>query len=187
MKKIKISNQVSIPMPVTIVGTKVKGKANFMAVGWISRVNYMPAMIGIGIYKNRYTSIGIMQNKTFSVCIPSVDLVKETDYCGIVSGKKYDKTKVFDVFYGKTKTAPMIKECPVNIECKLFKTVDLPDSYLFIGKVIAAYADKKYLTSGKLDIKNINPIFLTEPENNYWVLGKAIAKAYSVGKTLIKK
>jgi flavin reductase (DIM6/NTAB) family NADH-FMN oxidoreductase RutF len=174
-------------MPVTLVGTKVKDRVNFMAVGWISRVNYIPAMIGIGIYKTHYTSVGIKQNKTFSVCIPSKDLVKETDYCGIVSGKKHDKSKVFDVFYGKTKTAPMIKECPINIECKLYKTVSLPDNNLFIGKVVGVYTEKKYLSQGEFDLNKIKPFLLTMPDNNYSLIGKKIADAYKIGKKLINK
>ncbi|MFC1921177.1 hypothetical protein ACFLYQ_05585, partial [Chloroflexota bacterium] len=58
---------------------------------------------------------GIKQNMTFSVNVPSADLVKETDYCGIESGSKADKVAVckFDVFYGKLETAPMVEQCPV--------------------------------------------------------------------------
>jgi flavin reductase (DIM6/NTAB) family NADH-FMN oxidoreductase RutF len=52
-------------------------------------------------------------------------MVEVTDYCGIVSGKNNDKSRIFDLFYGKLKTIPMIKDCPLNMECKLveIKTV----------------------------------------------------------------
>jgi flavin reductase (DIM6/NTAB) family NADH-FMN oxidoreductase RutF len=182
MKKINISKNIFLPMPTTLVGTTVLGKANFMAVGWISRVNFRPAMIAIAIYKTHYTTIGIKKNKTFSVCVPEPDLIKETDFCGIYSGRRCDKSKLFDVFYGQTKTAPMIKACPVNIECKLYKTVNLPDNYLFIGKIIAVYSENKYLTNNRLHIKNIKPFIFTMPDNIYSLIGKKIGKAYFIGK-----
>jgi flavin reductase (DIM6/NTAB) family NADH-FMN oxidoreductase RutF len=187
MKKITLNNDFYLPMPVTLVGMKVKGKPNFCAVGWITRVNFKPAMIGIALYKTHYSPIGIKENKTFSVCIPSADLVKQADYCGIVSGKKSDKSKLFTIFYGKIKTAPMIEECPINIECELYKTIALPDDYLFIGKVISIYADQKYLTGGKVDYKKIKPFIYTIPDSIYSVLGKKIGDAHSIGKALGKK
>jgi flavin reductase (DIM6/NTAB) family NADH-FMN oxidoreductase RutF len=126
-EKINIGNNVFVyPMPVTLVGTQVEGRVNFMTVGWISRVNANPPYIGIGINKNHYTARGILENKGFSVNFPSADMVKKTDYCGIVSGRKEDKSKLFEVFYGKFETAPMIKECPLNLECGLVETMEFP-------------------------------------------------------------
>jgi flavin reductase (DIM6/NTAB) family NADH-FMN oxidoreductase RutF len=52
-------------------------------------------------------------------------LVKETDYCGIRSGKEVDKSKIFDVFYGELETAPMINDCPVTAECTLTELIDM--------------------------------------------------------------
>lgn len=187
MARVKINNDFYLPMPTTLVGMTVKGKPNFCAVGWITRVNYKPPMIGIALYKTHYSPIGIKENKTFSVCIPGADLVKETDYCGIASGKKIDKSKFFSIFYGDTKTAPMIKECPINIECELYKTVILPDDILFIGKVRNVYVDKKFLSNGKVDYKKVKPFIFTVPDRTYSLLGKKIGKAYSIGLTLKKK
>ena len=184
MARIKINSNFYLPMPTTIVGMKVKGKPNFCAVGWITRVNYKPPMIGIALYKSHYSPVGIKENKTFSICIPGVDLVKETDYCGIYSGKKIDKSKLFTIFYGETKTAPMIKECPINIECKLYKTFTLPDDILFIGKVVNVYAEEKFLTKGRVDYKKVKPFIFTIPPNIYSLIGKNIGKAYSIGKNL---
>lgn len=187
MSHIIIDPNFYLPMPTTLVGMNVKGKPNFCAVGWISRVNYKPTMIAVALYKTHYSPIGIKENKTFSVCIPNAQLVKQTDYCGIVSGKTVDKSKLFTVFYGKTKTAPMIKQCPINIECELEKTIILPSDYLFIGKVVTVYAEKKYLTNGKIDYKKVNPFIFTLPDRIYSVLGKKIGNAYSIGKVLDKK
>jgi flavin reductase (DIM6/NTAB) family NADH-FMN oxidoreductase RutF len=104
------------PMPVAIVGSLVNGKPNFMAVAWFSKVNSNPPMMMIALGKQKYTAQGIAQNNCFSVNIPGEDMAQETDYCGIVSGRAEDKARLFDVFYGDTVRAPMIRGCPVNYE-----------------------------------------------------------------------
>ena len=71
-------------MPVVLVGTRVAGKANFMAVGWCTRANSNPPMIMCGIGNHHYTPSGITKEKTFSVNIPSRELMEKTDFCGIV-------------------------------------------------------------------------------------------------------
>lgn len=117
--------------------------------------------------------------------IPSSDLLEKTYYCGLVSGEKTDKSNVFDVFNGSLKTAPMIKECPVNLECWLIQAVPLPTNTLFIGEIIGAYADVKVLKDEKPDFAKIDPLFLTMPDNRYWMLGKYAGDAWSAGKNLI--
>ncbi|MDD4136635.1 MAG: flavin reductase family protein [Methanoregula sp.] len=184
MEKQQIGNNFFIPMPVVLVGTQVSGKANFMAVGWIARVNGNPPMIACGIANNHYTLKGMDAAKTFSVNIPSSDLLEKTDYCGIVSGAKTDKSKVFDVFYGSLKTAPMITECPVALECRLVQTVALPTHGLYIGEIVGAYADGKVIHDGRPDFPAIDPLFLTMPDNRYWTLGKHAGDAWSAGKNL---
>jgi flavin reductase (DIM6/NTAB) family NADH-FMN oxidoreductase RutF len=187
MEKIQIQTNFFIPMPVVLVGTRAEGKANFMAVGWCARVNGNPPMIACGIAKNHYTPKGMEESKTFSVNIPSSDLLEKTDYCGLVSGAKTDKSAVFDVFYGSLETAPMIKECPVCLECRLARTVDLPTHYLYIGEIVGAYADERVLKDGKPDFPAIDLLFLTMPDNRYWSLGKCAGDAWSAGKTLMQK
>ena len=113
-------------MPVVLVGAQVSGKANFMVVGWCTRANASPPMIVCGIGNHHYTAKGIAETKTFSVNIPSSDLLEKTDFCGLVSGAKVDKSETFDIFYGSLKTAPMIRECPVSLECRLIQIVSLP-------------------------------------------------------------
>ena len=111
----------------------------------------------ISLSKMHYTNLGIKENGTFSVNVPSAAMADITDYCGMVSGKKYDKAKLFETFYGKLKTAPMIKECPFNVECKVIQTVEIPGHELFIGEIIAAYSDERYLTKGLPDLQKIAP------------------------------
>jgi flavin reductase (DIM6/NTAB) family NADH-FMN oxidoreductase RutF len=187
-EKINIGNNVFVyPMPVTLVGTEVEGKANFMAVGWISRVNGNPPYIGMGIHKNHYTAKGILENGAFSVNFPSAGMIDETDYCGLVSGRKEDKSELFEVFYGQMEAAPMIKACPLNLECRLVNTIEFPTHYFFVGEILEAYAEEKYLTEGKPDIKKMEPLLLTMPDNSYWTVGDYKGEAWKTGKSLMHK
>ena len=180
MEKIKIgTNAFLYPMPVTLVGTIIEGRPNFMPVGWIARVNLNPPLIGMGLNKRHYTPSGIEANQTFSVNIPGRDLMEETDYCGIVSGREVDKSGLFEIFYGELKTAPMIKQCSLCMECRLYQTVPLPSHHLFLGEIVGAYTEERYLTDGKPDVCKMNPFLLTMPDNNYWAVGEQLGKAWN--------
>ncbi len=173
------------PMPVVIVGANVKGKPNFMAVAWFTKVNSNPPMMLVAVGKEQYTGEGIKENETFSMNLPGKDLVAETDYVGVVSGRKEDKAHVFDVFYGDEKTAPMIKECPLNYELKLVKTMDVPGSNLFIGEIVNAYIDKEKTQGHQPDLPSVEPFMLVEtPANHYYALGSKLADAFKVGLAL---
>lgn len=175
------------PMPTTLVGANVGGKPNFLTIAYCGIVNHNPPAISIALSKRHYTNPGIRENKTFSVNIPSVEMVKITDYCGLVSGKNVDKSQLFDVFYGKLETAPMIKECPLNMECKLVQTLEFTVDEVFIGEIVAAYADERYLTDGLPDIKKINPIVFSMHDNKYWKVGEHIGRAWNIGKEFKNK
>jgi len=182
MEKNQIGKNFFIPMPVVLVVAQVKGRANFMTVGWCSRANAHPPMILCGIGDCHYTPGGIAETGTFSVNIPSAALLEKTDYCGLVSGEKTDKSRIFEVFYGLQKTAPMIRECPVNIECRLVQSVPLPTNTIFIGEITEVYADENVIVDGKPDFQKIDPLLLTMPDNRYWTLGRHAGDAWSAGK-----
>ncbi len=184
MEKIKLDRNVFIPMPVCLVGCLFQDRANFMAAGWVSRVNADPPQIGIGISRAHATAEGIAEHRAFSVCFPGRSLADKTDYCGLFSGKKVDKSKVFELFFGELKSAPLIAEAPLNLECSLVQTIEAPTNFFFIGEIRAAYAGSKFLQNGKLDPKKADYLFLTMPDNTYWTLGDPVGKAWSIGKRL---
>jgi flavin reductase (DIM6/NTAB) family NADH-FMN oxidoreductase RutF len=99
--------------------------------------------ISLGMNKGHYTNAEIKEHGTFSVNIPSIDMVTKTDYCGLVSGRRVDKGALFETFYGKLGSAPMIKECPVNMECRLIQTIDFPRHDIFIGEIAETYCDER--------------------------------------------
>jgi flavin reductase (DIM6/NTAB) family NADH-FMN oxidoreductase RutF len=182
MKKIKIKNNLSIPMPVCLVGTVIEGKANFMAQGWATRVNSNPTLLAISIGKSHYTGQGIIENKCFSLSFPGKKNMVETDYCGIVTGAKKDKSKVFNLFYGELENAPMAEECPLCLELTLYKYVDLPDHHLIIGEIKNVYCNEDCQENGFPDYKKMEAFTLTMPDNTYREMGEVIGKAWSAGR-----
>ena len=177
------------PCPVVLVGANVKEKPNFLPIGWFTGAGFKPPKVAVVLGKVHYTNQGIKENKTFSVCIPSEDMVEATDYCGCVSGSKADKSTIFEVFYGKLKTAPMIAECPVNLECKLDNVIDIGQCEIFIGDILSTYTEEKHLTNGTVDLKKTKP-FLLSPSHldlQYYGIGEPKGKAWSAGKNFKNK
>jgi flavin reductase (DIM6/NTAB) family NADH-FMN oxidoreductase RutF len=188
MGKISAGRNVFMyPMPVTLLGTLVDQKPDFMALGWITRVNADPPTVGCGVGRHHHSIRGIEENQTFSVNVPSAGMMERTDYCGLVSGRDTDKAALFDVYYGELKTAPMITECPLSLECRLLATVENPTNNFYIGEIIASYTEEKYCSGGIPDIRKINPLLLTMPDNRYWTVGAYAGDAWSCGKKLKKK
>lgn len=180
--KIKVRYPPSI-MPVCLVGANVGGKPNFEPIAWFTFLESRPIFVGICSDKSHYTNRGIRANKTFSVNVPPAELVVETDFCGLYSGSKVDKSEVFDVFYGKLKTAPMISECPVNLECRLVRTVRFMVNEFFAGEVVEVFVDEECLASGSGDVGRVDPLLYEGGSHpKYWKLGKRIARAFEIGK-----
>ncbi len=188
MKKVTIGpDAFVVPMPMTLVGAMVEGKPNFMAVAWLTRVNNTPPMVGAAIGKDHHTARGIEENESFSVNFPGVDLIERTDYCGLVSGRTRDKSTLFEVFHGELKTAPMVVECPLCLECRLERIVDLPSNNLYVGEIVGAYTETRYLSEGIPDIQKMNPFVLTMPDNSYWAIGRHAGNAWEAGKAYSRR
>ncbi len=179
MKKIKLDTTKSFgfPMPVVLIGSVVEGKTNFMTAAWTARIESTPPLIAVAL-ANHHTNVGILENKEFSINIPDDSIVSKVDYCGTTSGRTVDKSQVFRVFNGDLDYAPMIGECPVTMECSLYKIIEILKHSIFIGEVKAVYSENKYVLSGKLDDGKVNALMLTMPANNYYILGDVVGKAW---------
>jgi flavin reductase (DIM6/NTAB) family NADH-FMN oxidoreductase RutF len=189
MNKKNLGNKSSIyPYPVTILGVNVNEKPNFMTLAFVGIVNTNPGMIALGCGKGHFTNIGIKENMTFSINIPSTEMIEIVDYIGCVSGSKEDKSGLFKVFYGKLGTAPMIEECHLCLECKVLKTLDLGGfDDIVIGEIIESYCDEKCLTNDKPDIEKLKPFLLSMYENKYFAIGNYLGKAWNIGLNYRKK
>ncbi len=178
INKKEIEGNLLSPLTVILVGANVHNKPNYLVIGYSCPFDF-GKYIFFSLYPKRYTAIGIHENMTFSVNIPSEDLMEKTRICGSKSGRDIDKSSLFDNFYGELKTAPMIRECPVNIECKVHDILDYGDGEGIIGKVIKSYVDQIYTVKVEekviLDWRKIHPIiWTTGGDFNYYKLGERI-------------
>ena len=185
---LKAAKNLLFPYLPVFVGVNVGGKANYIAIGLIGWLCYDVMSISVG--HKQYSKIGIEENGTFSINQPTIDLVRQLDYCGMTSGRKVDKAALFETFYGELETAPMISECPVNIECRVVQTLTRSVHAVFLGEVVAVHASEEYLDEGLPDVGRIRPIFYApDPSHgkgvhSYWGLGERIGRAFEIGKEL---
>jgi flavin reductase (DIM6/NTAB) family NADH-FMN oxidoreductase RutF len=174
------------PMPVVVVGAITDGKPNFMTAAWLAKIHSDPPLLALSLGERQYTAKGIRQAGEFSINYPTVDQAALVDYFGMVHGDREDKSKLVEIFEGSLDSAPLVRECPVNLECRVTQTIDLPHDYLFIAEVINVYATESVLTEGKIDPLKLRPFMLTMPDNGYWALGERIGSAWDIGKALLK-
>jgi flavin reductase (DIM6/NTAB) family NADH-FMN oxidoreductase RutF len=101
------------------------------------------------------------------------------------SGKVIDKASMFDIFYGDLKTAPLISETPINLECKLVDVIDLEsNSEIFIGEIVQSWAEKKFLRRGYPRLKKLDPILFSISSNSYYSIGRRIGRAWHRGLSI---
>ncbi len=175
------------PEPVFLVGVNVENKPNFMTVAWGGMACGAPPMLSLAIRHQRHTMKGIGLGGNFSVNLPSQELVKEADFCGLVSGANVDKVAAcnFDVFYGKLGNAPLIGQCPINLECKVEHIIDLGSHSLVIGSIIETHVNENCITDGNPDMDKVKPILYSRGTKPlYYGYGQAIADAFIVGQEI---
>lgn len=178
MGKIKIQNRPFGPFPTVLVGAEVNGRPNYVTIGACGVVSLKPVLY-ISLKSTHYTTSGVKESGFFSANIPSANLIQKTDYCGIASGHRTDKSNLFTPFYDEAGKAPMIQECPMNFLCKVIQTIPVFDFEMFLGEVVAVYVNEQCLTDGKPDPIKINPLILMGP--NYCNLEQAVGAVFKAG------
>lgn len=177
------------PIPIVLAGALVNGKPNYATIGDIGIVGISPALVFISSHVNHHTNIGIREHKTFSINIPSTNLLRQTDYCGIVSGSEADKSHLFTNFFGELDTAPMIEECPVSLECKVIKMFKIEHREIFVGEAITTFVNSELLfENGERKIiptmERLDPI-IYDLNNKYYKIGEQIGTGYQEGQVLL--
>jgi flavin reductase (DIM6/NTAB) family NADH-FMN oxidoreductase RutF len=166
------------PTPVALVTcVDENGKPNIITLAAVGILCGNPPQVGISIRPSRYSNKLIRGSREFVVNLPTIAIVKETDYCGLVTGRNKDKfaeTKLTPVKATKVR-APLIKECPVNLECRVKDVLSLGSHDFFIGEVVCMHADEEVLdSSGKVDFKKLNAFTWNPISEEYHSLGKPL-------------
>lgn len=106
-----------------------------------------PPLVYVSIRPSRYSYDLIKDSKEFVINLTTDKLAKETDFCGVKSGRDFDKFKINKLtpIKGEFVSAPMIEESPVNIECRVIEIKDLGSHHMFMAEVLGVHVDEKYL------------------------------------------
>lgn len=173
------------PLPVVMVSVADKnGKNNIITLAWVGTVCSEPPMVSISVRPERYSYNILKETGEFVINLTTRDLAFATDYCGVRSGRDIDKFKEMQltpVPADKVK-APLIKESPVNIECKVRQILPLGSHDMFIADVLAVHADTKYMDEkNKFSLEKADPIVYSH--GTYMTCGEELGKfGFSVRK-----
>ena len=135
------------------------GKANIITLAWSMPVSANPPLAAVSIAPRRYSHSLIEETGEFVINIPTVEILKETLYCGRVSGRNVNKFEAtgLTAFPARKVKAPIIKECIAHLECKLHQKISAGDHTLFIGEIVAAYVNEGTFKE-TFDIKKVRII-----------------------------
>lgn len=190
-KEIWKAGNMVYPLPAVMVSTADReGKSNILTVAWTGTVCTNPAMVYISVRPERY-SYGLLKDSgEFVINLTTDKLLRATDWCGVRSGRDVDKWKETGLTPGKAEKlsyAPVIREAPVNIECKVTEVKELGSHHMFLARVEAVQVDPKYMDEkGKFHLNKSGLIAYSHGE--YLELGKKIGSfGYSVKKDKNKK
>lgn len=178
------------PVPTVMVscGTS-EDECNIITIAWTGTVCSDPPMTYISVRKERHSYGLIMKSKEFVINLATEQLAFAADFCGVKSGKDIDKFKAMNLtpIPSEIVGSPMIKECPVNIECKVVQVIELGSHDMFIAEVAAVHADESLLDgSGKLDLEKSKLICYSHGQ--YYGLSKSLGRfGHSVMKEKTKK
>lgn len=164
------------PVPIAMVSCGDELKSNITTIAWTGIINSEPPLVYVSIRPSRYSYSIIKEMGEFVINIPDEKLVLAADFCGTKSGKEVDKFKEARLTKEKAQIvkAPLIKECPINIECKLKEIKKLGSHDMFIGEIVAVNADDEYVRdNGNIDYGKAN--LLTYMGQEYFVANKKIA------------
>ena len=178
------------PLPVVMVSCADRaGNDNILTIAWTGTICSNPPMLSISVRKERHSYPMIHETGEFVVNLTTEDLVFATDYCGVKRGRDVDKWKEMNLTResGEVVKAPMIKESPVNIECRVTEEKDLGSHVMFLAEVVSVHVDKAYMDDQqKFHLDKANPIVYSH--GTYFGMGRELGTfGYSVKKSNTKK
>lgn len=173
------------PLPAVMVSCSGEGKRdNIITVAWTGTICTNPPMVYISVRPNRHSYDMIKNTGEFVINLTTKDLVKAVDYCGVRSGRDVDKFEEMHLTKESAVhvSAPLIKECPVNIECRVTEIKELGSHHMFLADVLGVNIEKSLLDeTGKFCLNDANLVMYSHGE--YFSLGELLGTfGYSVKK-----
>lgn len=184
MKKNLGSTLALYPTPAVVVGVMAGDKPTWLLVGHLGIIGHDRVMVSLA--KAHYTNRWIESTGRLSVNIIDDALLQRADYVGCVSGKRVDKSEVFEWHPGEAGT-PMIDDSPLVMECEVADNYRTDTFDSFICKIANTYAEERVLDAdGKIDYTKLKPILFEMPTYSYLTTGEVVAKCTTLGKELKK-
>ena len=174
------------PVPAMLVSCGATPEEyNVFTASWVGTICSDPAMCYVSIRPSRHSYDIVKRNMAFTLNLSTEQLAQATDWCGVRSGRDYNKFEEMNLtpVKGEKVAAPYIDEAPVCIECKVKEIVHLGSHDMFIADVVNVLADERYIDSqtGEFDLKKANLIAYSHGE--YFKLGEKIGNfGWSVKK-----
>ena len=167
------------PLPAVLVSCgSTEEDYNVLTVAWTGTICSNPPMCYISVRPERHSYDIIKRNMEFVINLTTEDMAFATDWCGVRSGKDYNKFEEMHLTPGKAKavSAPIIEESPLCIECRVKEIVSLGSHDMFIADVLNVKADEKYMNkeTGKFELSDADPLVYLH--GGYYGLGKKIGK-----------
>jgi len=179
MKKRTIKRSPRLfPLPVALVTCQRVGeRANIITISWIGVACSDPPIIGIAVRKNRHSYDILKGSDEFVINIPDESLLWAADRCGSTSGRDVDKFELCRLTPEESQevSVPAIAECPVHLECRLVKSLELGSHELFLGEVVRVAAREDLIDErGDIDLERMKAIIYSTADHYYWSLGKRL-------------
>ena len=173
------------PIPAVMVSvTDGKGQDDIITVAWTGTICTNPPMAYISVRPERFSYHMIKETGEFVINLTTKELAFATDYCGVKSGRDVDKFKEMGLtpIPASEVKAPMIKEAPVSIECRVKEIRELGSHHMFLAEVVAVHADERYMDeNNRFDLNRARPLVYSHGE--YLGTGKKLGTfGYSVKK-----
>lgn len=178
------------PMPCPLVVGGTIEDAGVLAVAWINIVSSTPPTVAMGLRESRHTLALMRESGSFTVNIPPASLAAEVDYCGIATGRQADKIAVagLTLMESAIVAAPIIEQCPFNLECRLTEEVTVGSYRVVLGEVVEAHVDEEVLADDEtdlVDMEKLDPLVYIAGMREYRRLGEKVADAFSAGRALM--
>ena len=172
------------PVPAVLATCRYNGKDNIITIAWTGTICSQPPMLYISVTPQRYSYKMIKETGVFAINIPDKKIVKETDLCGVLSGKNCDK--FHETGFTKAKAekidVPLIAECPINIECDVEQEVELGSHTMFIAEVLGVSVAERLIDNNNRIAFDDAKLF-SYAHGHYYQLGKQLGHfGYSVKK-----
>ena len=163
------------PLPAALVSLGTFDKPNIITIAWTGIINSKPPMTYISVRPERYSNAILRERREFVINIPTADLAKRVDLCGMKTGRDGDKFKIcgFEKLRSDVLTdCPIIGDCPVNLECAVTDVISLGSHYMFIAEIKGLLADNSLFDeSGKFDMLK-GPGILGYVHGDYVAMGR---------------